>query len=392
MRYPTIALSSLAAINAFAIDVSTPVLPAAAAALNVDIGLMQLTIGLYMLGYAIGQIPIGLMGDYFGRRITVIISLIIFIVAGFVAAVAPSVELLLAMRFVQGVSGAAGAVISRAIARDITSGAGTGRLLGLLTATLGGVMIVGPLIGAMLLDLAGWWSPFMASAVFGLLALMLLLTGIEETLKHRPEGTLGARFIEGITAFRNSPQARLSALLIAFAFCILMAFVTLASEVFIRQFAMAEMGYAVVFAIASTGYMLGGLACRRLVSRMSTINLARMTVAGFSVVGLASLLLLPISADHPAVLSILMIASFCCIGAMLSVAATLALEALPRNAGMASGIMGSFQILVGACFSAGLSLVKADSLVILHLSVGGCAALMAVTALVTRRLTSDTAR
>ena len=76
-------------------------LPAAAAALNVDIG-RCLTIGLYMLGYAIGQIPIGLMGDYFGRRITVIISLIIFIVAGFVAAVAPSVELLLAMRFVQG--------------------------------------------------------------------------------------------------------------------------------------------------------------------------------------------------------------------------------------------------------------------------------------------------
>ena len=390
MRYPTIALSFLAAINAFAIDVSTPVLPAAAAALNVDIGLMQLTIGLYMLGYGIGQIPIGLMGDYFGRRITVIISLIIFIVAGFVAAVAPSVELLLAMRFVQGVSGAAGAVISRAIARDITSGAGTGKLLGLLTATLGGVMIVGPLIGAILLDVVGWWGPFMASAVFGFLALVLLFTGIEETLKIRPDGTLASRLVEGLTAFRNSPQALISALLISFAFCILMAFVTLASEVFIRQFAMAEMGYAVVFAIASTGYMLGGLACRRLVSRMSTIDLARMTVAGFSVVGLSSLLLLPISSGHPAALSILMIASFCCIGAMLSVAATLALEALPRNAGMASGIMGSFQILVGACFSAGLSLVQADPIVILHLSVAGCAALMAVTGFLTRRLAPDT--
>ena len=77
---------------------------------------------------------------------------------------------------------------------------------------------------------------------------------------------------------------------------------------------------------------------------------------------------------------------------MLSVAATLALEALPRNAGMASGIMGSFQILIGACFSAGLSLIQANSLVILHLAVGGCAAFMAVTALVTRRLTSETAR
>ena len=387
MRYPTLALSFLAAINAFAIDVSTPALPAAAVALNVDIGLMQLTIGLYMLGYGIGQIPVGLMGDYFGRRITVIISLTIFILAGFVAVVSPSVELLLAMRFLQGVSGAAGAVISRAIARDITKGAGTGRLLGLLTATLGGVMIVGPIIGAILLDLVGWWAPFMASAVFGFLALVLLLTGIEETLKSRPDGTLAARFIEGLTAFRNSPQARLSALLIAFAFCILMAFVTLASEVFISQFAIGEMGYAVIFAVASTGYMLGGLACRRLVSRLSTINLARITVAGFSAVGLASLLMLPVSADHPGVLSILMIASFCCIGAMLSVAATLALEALPRNAGMASGIMGSFQILIGACFSAGLSLIQANSLVILHLAVGGCAAFMAVTALVTRRLT-----
>ncbi|MBU74636.1 MAG: hypothetical protein CMM73_02870 [Rhodospirillaceae bacterium] len=390
MRYPTLALSFLASINAFAIDVSTPVLPAAAAALNVDIGLMQLTIGLYMLGYGIGQIPIGLMGDYFGRRITVIISLIIFILAGFVAVVAPSVELLLAMRFVQGVSGAAGAVISRAIARDITSGAGTGRLLGLLTATLGGVMIVGPLIGAMLLNLVGWWAPFVASAVFGFFVLVLLLTGIEETLKDRPDGTLGTRFIEGLTAFRNSPQARLSALLIAFAFCILMAFVTLASEVFIRQFAMGEMGYAVIFAIASTGYMLGGLACRRLVSRMSTINLARTTVAGFGLVGLASLLLLPVSASHPAALSFVMIVSFLCIGAMLSVSATLALEALPRNAGMASGIMGSFQILVGGSFSAGLSLIHADSLVILHLAVGGCGALMVATALATRRLTSDT--
>ena len=77
-------------------------------------------------------------------------------------------------------------------------------------------MIVGPLIGAKLLDVLGWWGPFAASAIFGLLALVLLLRGIEETLKNRHEGTLGARFVEGITAFGNSPQARLSALLIAF--------------------------------------------------------------------------------------------------------------------------------------------------------------------------------
>ena len=392
MRLPTLALSLLAAVNAFAIDVSTPVLPAATQAFGVDIGQMQLTIGLYMFGYGVGQIPAGLMGDYFGRRITVIIALLVFILAGLVAATAPTVELLLAMRFVQGLSGAAGVVMARAITRDITTGAETGRLMGLMTATLGGVMIIAPLIGAMLLETMGWRAPFMASAIFGIIALVLLLTSIEETLKQRPGGSLGSRFIEGISAFGDSPHGRLSAFLIGLAFCILIAFVTLASEVFIQHFALNEVGYAAVFAIASGGYMLGGLICRRLISQMPTLSLARSTVAAFCVVGIASILLLPFSASHPATLTIIMILSFCCIGAMLSVAATLALEALPHTAGMASGIMGTFQILLGACFSAALSLLQADSLVMLHLTVGGCAAIMAVIVLATRRLTPGTSR
>ena len=392
MRLPTLALSLLAAVNAFAIDVSTPVLPAATQAFGVDIGQMQLTIGLYMFGYGVGQIPAGLMGDYFGRRITVIIALLVFILAGLVAATAPTVELLLAMRFVQGLSGAAGVVMARAITRDITTGAETGRLMGLMTATLGGVMIIAPLIGAMLLETMGWRAPFMASAIFGIIALVLLLTSIEETLKQRPGGSLGSRFIEGISAFGDSPHGRLSALLIGLAFCILIAFVTLASEVFIQHFALSEVGYAAVFAIASGGYMLGGLICRRLISQMPTLSLARSTVAAFCVVGIASILLLPFSASHPATLTIIMILSFCCIGAMLSVAATLALEALPHTAGMASGIMGTFQILLGACFSTALSLLQADSLVMLHLTVAGCAAIMAVIVLATRRLTPGTSR
>jgi sugar phosphate permease len=109
-------------------------------------------------------------------------------------------------------------------------------------------------------------------------------------------------------------------------------------------------------------------------------------VAGFCIVGIASLLLLPVSEAHPAALTITMIGAFCGIGAMLSAAATLALEALPRNAGMASGIMGSFQILLGAVFSLALAFVDANSLLLLHLSTAGCAGLMGITILATRRL------
>ena len=111
-----------------------------------------------------------------------------------------------------------------------------------------------------------------------------------------------------------------------------------------------------------------------------------MIVAGFCIVGIASLLLLPVSEAHPAALTITMIGAFCGIGAMLSAAATLALEALPHHAGMASGIMGSFQSLLGAVFSLALAFVDANSLLLLHLSTAGCAGLMGLTILATRRL------
>ena len=81
----TLALSLLAAVNAFAIDVSTPVLPAAASVFGVDVGHMQMTVGLYMFGYGFGQIPAGLMADVFSRRITVLIAMLVYILAGIVA-------------------------------------------------------------------------------------------------------------------------------------------------------------------------------------------------------------------------------------------------------------------------------------------------------------------
>lgn len=188
----TLALSLLAAVNAFAIDVSTPVLPAAASVFGVDVGHMQMTVGLYMFGYGFGQIPAGLMADVFGRRITVLIAMLVYILAGIVATLSPDIDLLLAMRFVQGLCGAAGVVISRAMARDITTGASTGRLLGLMTATLGVVMIVGPLLGAMLLAGFGWWAPFLSSAVFGAAALWLLLTSVGETMASHLKTICGA--------------------------------------------------------------------------------------------------------------------------------------------------------------------------------------------------------
>ena len=206
-------------------------------------------------------------------------------------------------------------------------------------------MIVGPLIAAML-DLVGWWSPFMASAVFGLLALMLLLTGIEETLKHPPECTL-APASEGITAFRNSPQARLSALLIAFAFCI-DGFCDLGIRGIHPPVRYGRDGICGSFRHCLDGLYAGraGVPPPRqphVYHQPCPHDGGRFRRGRAGITAFVAHICRPYRSVYPDRL-------FCCIGAMLSVAATLALEALPRNAGMASGIMGSFQIWLVPAF------------------------------------------
>ena len=150
-----ITLGLLTAVAALTIDLSLPAIPAMVSFLDTDLPRGQLIVGAFMLGMAFGQIPSGLASDRAGRLPVLYVGMGLFAIAATVAALAQSIEVMLAARFVQGVGGASAVVLSRAIVRDIASGKEAARLMSLMTMIFTVAPVVAPTIGAFLV---GQWG------------------------------------------------------------------------------------------------------------------------------------------------------------------------------------------------------------------------------------------
>ena len=359
-KLTVLTLIALIGATAFSIDVTLPAIPATAKFFGAEIGVIQLTISLYILGYGLGQIPIGALSDHFGRRPLVLICMSLFVVFATVAAFSTSITALLIFRFLQGLVGASGAVMARAIARDLTEGPQTGRLMSLLTSMLGVVMIVAPIAGALAMEMFGWRAPFFASALFGGAALILMWTSVPESLQKQPRSSILERLSRGIRAFAASPPSLLGALVFAFTFATLLTYVTLSSEAFINTFGTSAKGYAAIYAIASVGYFIGGLIIRQIIARHEKLDLMRRTAMGFALCGLCLALSLALGLQNIVLFIAISIALFTFIGMMLALTTALALEPLAKTAGMAAAIMGTFQLLVASLITSGLALLQVD--------------------------------
>jgi DHA1 family bicyclomycin/chloramphenicol resistance-like MFS transporter len=352
--------------TAFAIDGSIPALPATASFFGVEIGRVQLTISMYILGFGLGQIPMGVLCDQYGRRPIVLICMTIFAVLGVVSTLSINVEMLVTARFFQGFFAASGAVIARAIVRDITSGAETGRLLSLMTSTHGLVMIVAPVIGALLLALLSWRATFLASAVFGAIGVALMYYTIPETLKEKPSGRAIDKFIHGLQLFMASIVSVFGAVLVGLTFSALITVVTLSSEVFVQSFGFTELEYAICFSLASIGFVSGGLANRRFLTQYSEQIILRWIAIGFVFCAIGLLFNLLIVTHKVFLLIALIVCLFFCISATLALATTIALKPLAKTAGMAAAILGTVQLSFGGLCSTILTFVNLEAVALLH--------------------------
>ncbi len=364
-RILVITLSFLMGATAFSVDSSLAAIPTVAEAMGISTGTAQLTISIYLLGFGLGQIPMGFMADYFGRRRLLLISMSLFTLAGLLTSISPSADILLITRFVQGFCGASAAVIARAVARDITEGKETMRLMALLTSTLGVTMIIGPLVGGIAMTWFGWRASFGVSALFGTIGLLLASIFLPETNRSERQANALQTFIFSAKSFVQTPASLIGAVLVSLSFGGLMTYITTSSDLLIRHYQISPLLYAVSFSIAAIGYMCGGLLSRHLANRQSHTILIRYTALAYLVCAgilIAFLAGLP----HPLWLIIgLVFIYFACISAMLSLATAYTLEPLPKSAGMAAAILGSFQLLAGAGTSlilASLNLTSLNSL------------------------------
>jgi DHA1 family bicyclomycin/chloramphenicol resistance-like MFS transporter len=200
-RAPFLLLVAMTACGTLGMHVIIPALPATAQALGMSIGTAQLTITLYLVGLAIGQLAYGPVSDRFGRRPVLLVGLSLFTLASIVTTLAPTAAILITARILQSIGGCAGLVLGRAAVRDGATADKAAGQLALLTLVMAMVPAIAPAIGGFLTAYINWRASYVLLAVFG--GLTLLACGLLMPETASPQTTRGPMLTAYVRLLRS---------------------------------------------------------------------------------------------------------------------------------------------------------------------------------------------
>jgi DHA1 family bicyclomycin/chloramphenicol resistance-like MFS transporter len=341
-------LGALSAFGPLTTDVYLPALPDIARHFATPVASVQLTLTACVLGLAFGQVLIGPLSDTYGRRRPLLSGLAVFTLASVVCAVAPAVWVLDLGRVMQGLSGAAGLVIARAIVRDLYDGREAARFF----STLGAVISVGPVaapaIGGAILLVIAWPGVFVFLGGVGAVLFVAVLVGTRETLppqRRRPAGLRAAlvTYRELLTHRRFMAYTLAAAL----AFAALFAYISASSFVYQHVFGVSPQVYGLLFGLNGLAILGSNVINGRLVRSHPPGMLLRRALRANATIGV--LLAAAATGGLGAGAIIPLLFAFAgTMGFIMANAITLALEGERARAGSASAVFGFLQFAAGA--------------------------------------------
>ncbi len=324
-----------------------PALPATALALGVSAGTIQLTITLYLIGLAIGQLAYGPISDRFGRRPVLLAGLGMFTLAGVATALAPSAGLLILARIVQSVGGCAGLVLGRAMVRDAAAGDRAAAQLALLTLVMSMAPAVAPVLGGAMVGWFGWRAAFGLLAVVGALTTGLVAWKLPETNRPGAARTRGALLASSLRLMR-SRAFRGYALGGACTTTSFYAFMGASPFIFIDRLHQTPQQVGLYYMLLMVGLAAGGLSANRLAGRVAAGRL----LLGANVISIvaAAAFLLVWKLDGLSVVGVVASVALFMMGAGIAspFALTAAISVNPNAIGAASGLYGAVQMSYGA--------------------------------------------
>ncbi|MFC9533834.1 multidrug effflux MFS transporter [Streptomyces sp. NPDC056975] len=363
----TLVLGGLTAVPPLSMDMYLPALPEVTGALHTSAATAQLTLTACLTGMALGQLAVGPMSDKCGRRRPLLIGLLVYIAATAVCALAPTAPLLIGFRLMQGLAGAAGIVIARAVVRDLYDGVEMARFFSTLMLISGVAPIVAPLIGGQVLRITDWRGIFVVLTVIGIALTALVWKGLPETLA--PERRHGGGTAEALRTMRGLLADRVfTGYMVAggFAFAALFAYISASPFVVQEIYGASPQTFSLLFGINSVGLIaVGQINGKLLVGRVS---LDKALAVGLCVIALASAALLLMATGVFGDVGLVPIAAglFVLMSAMgLAMPNTnaLALMRTPHAAGSASALLGTSSFLVGAIASPLVGIAGEDTAV-----------------------------
>jgi DHA1 family bicyclomycin/chloramphenicol resistance-like MFS transporter len=345
-RAPFLLLVAMTACGTLGMHVIIPALPATARALGMSIGTAQLTITLYLIGLAIGQLLYGPVSDRFGRRPVLLAGLSLFTAASIVTALAPNASVLIAARILQSLGGCAGLVLGRAAVRDGATADKAAGQLALLTLVMAMVPAIAPAIGGYLTAYIDWRASYVLLALFGGTTLAACFLLMPETFT--PQGGASARSM--VTAYARLLRSRRFLGYAVGGACSTTAFYGFMSAspfIFETQLHQPAQRIGLYYLLLMGGVAAGSFGANRVAGRMPARTALRIANA-IGIVGAALFAL----ADVGGVLSVTTVVAPVCLfmmGAGMASPFALAgsVSVNPQAIGAASGMYGFVQMSYG---------------------------------------------
>ncbi|MEU2673589.1 multidrug effflux MFS transporter [Streptomyces sp. NPDC007164] len=363
----TLVLGGLTALPPLSMDMYLPALPAVTESLHSPAATIQLTLTACLTGMALGQVVVGPMSDRWGRRRPLLVGMMIYVVATALCVFAPTTGLLIGFRLLQGLAGAAGIVIARAVVRDMYDGVEMARFFSTLMLISGVAPIVAPLIGGQVLRFTDWRGIFAVLTVVGLALTLVVWKWLHETLPPQDRHTGGVgdalRTMRGLLADRVFTGYMIAGSL---AFATLFSYVSASPFVMQEIYGASPQTFSLLFGINSVGLIIvGQINGKVLVGR---ISLDKALAFGLSVIVLAAAALLLMTSGVFGKVGLVPVAAglFVLMSAMGLAMPNTNAQALMRTkhaAGSASALLGTSSFLIGAIASPLVGIAGEDTAV-----------------------------
>ncbi|EIJ42893.1 drug resistance transporter, Bcr/CflA subfamily [Beggiatoa alba B18LD] len=369
-------LAACVALGPLSTDMYLPSLPMLVGVFSTSIDQVQLTLSVFLFGFAVGQLIYGPLADRFGRKPIMLLGMFIFTVATIICIFVQTIDGLIICRFFQAIGGCVGPVLGRTVVRDIYGAVKAAKMLSYIATAMALAPAFAPIIGGYLATWFSWHAVFVLLSIYGVLMLWLVWAYVPETRPEESQAVLNPLIIlKNYTVLVLNRQYNGYVLCCSFAYGGLFAFISGSSFVLIDFLGVEKQHFGYFFGVIIIGYMAGTLIAGRFslrwgINRLVLLGVVLMTGAGLTMVTAA---ILQIYTVWVVILPMMFFSAGG--GIVMPQAMAGALAPFPEMTGTASALFGFTQSMMAALtgmlvghLHSGTSFVMASSIALMGIA------------------------
>jgi DHA1 family bicyclomycin/chloramphenicol resistance-like MFS transporter len=343
-----ILLTTLVALGPLSTDLYLPALPTLTQVFATDVARVQLTLSVFLAGFAVAQLFYGPLSDRYGRRPVLLFGLALYLVSSLACMLATSIDALILARFFQALGACVGPVLGRAIVRDVYGPLQAARVLAYISGAMAIAPMIGPFLGGWLTVWFGWRTNFAALTLFSAVQVTATFLLLGESNAHRdPEATQPRRILGNFRALLAARRYLGYLLCFSFGYAALFSFISGSSFVLIELHGLSPQAFGASFGFVVTGYITGTMISGKLTLKLGPPRLVLMGALLGTAAGTLMAILALAGGGVWAVL-LPMFVYMVATGLVMPNAIAGALVPYPKMAGAASALMGFVQMSLAA--------------------------------------------